>query len=129
VSPNWFIQLYLLTKRSIMAFRNSHLQQSMESLLFLFTAVIIAVLYKDVPPHLQKSIQDIKGVLFIMSSEGLFTYSYSVMYLFPTYYPLLRRETGEKLYSFSAFYVSKILLLVSFDFGRPQRGRICFQNF
>jgi hypothetical protein len=112
-----------------MAFRNSHRQQTMETFLFLFTACIIAVLYKDVPPHLQKSIQDIKGVLFIMSTEGLFTYSYSVMYLFPTYYPLLRRETGEKLYSFSAFYVSKILLLVSWDFGERCVASKFLENF
>jgi ATP-binding cassette, subfamily G (WHITE), eye pigment precursor transporter len=96
-----------------MALRNSYKQRCLESSLYLFTGVIIAFLYYGVPPHYQKSIQDIKGAIFILSSEALFTHSYGVMYLFPTYYPLLRRETGEKLYSLSAFYVSKILLLVS----------------
>lgn len=58
--------------------------------------------------------QDISGALFCLINEIVFTYSYFVVFLIPEQYALIRRETGEELYSISAFYVSKIIILVRF---------------
>lgn len=70
------------------------------------------MLYGSVKPITQTAIQDIRGAIFIITTEVLFTFTYCVMWIIPAQLPLLRREIGEKIYRLSAFYVSKVLLLV-----------------
>lgn len=77
------------------------------------TAFVIGLLYSQVKPNTQESVQDITGALFTLITESVFTFGYFVVYLIPEQMPLLRREVGEELYSLSAFYVSKVVTLVS----------------
>lgn len=74
---------------------------------------MIGLLYSQVKPNTQESVQDITGALFTLITESVFTFGYFVVYLIPEQMPLLRREVGEELYSLSAFYVSKVVTLVS----------------
>uniref|UniRef100_A0A1S4GVS0 Uncharacterized protein n=1 Tax=Anopheles gambiae TaxID=7165 RepID=A0A1S4GVS0_ANOGA len=80
--------------------------------IFLFTSVVIASLYYDVRPVSQTSIQDIRGALFLMISELVYTISYGVFYTFPAEMPLIRREVGEKSYTLSMYYLHKVLYSV-----------------
>ena len=48
----------------------------------------------------------------MMSSELLYTIGNSILYITPQELPILRREAGEKLYSLSAYYVHRVLLMV-----------------
>ena len=77
-----------------------------------FTSVVIASLYYDVRPVSQTSIQDIRGALFLMISELVYTISYGVFYTFPAEMPLIRREVGEKSYTLSMYYLHKVLYSV-----------------
>lgn len=48
----------------------------------------------------------------MLATEVLFTFIYAVFFLFYEVLPLLRKETGDRLYSLSAYYVSIVLLMV-----------------
>uniref|UniRef100_A0A182FFZ5 Uncharacterized protein n=1 Tax=Anopheles albimanus TaxID=7167 RepID=A0A182FFZ5_ANOAL len=80
--------------------------------IFLFTSIVIASLYFEVRPISQTAIQDIRGALFLMISELVYTISYGVFYTFPSEMPLVRREVGEKTYNLSVYYAHKALLSV-----------------
>uniref|UniRef100_A0A182QUQ2 ABC transporter domain-containing protein n=1 Tax=Anopheles farauti TaxID=69004 RepID=A0A182QUQ2_9DIPT len=80
--------------------------------IFLFTSVVIASLYYEVRPMSQTSIQDIRGALFLMVSELVYTISYGVFYTFPSEMPLIRREVGEKTYNLSVYYLHKVVYSV-----------------
>jgi hypothetical protein len=59
----------------------------------------------------QRWIQDIRGLLYLITSEVFFTRAYSVFNTFPQEIPVFLREAG--LYSASAYYFSKMISLVS----------------
>jgi hypothetical protein len=61
------------------------------------------------------SVQDVRGFLTILATEILFTFVYSVFFLFYEVLPLLRKESGDKLYSLSAYYTSIVILMVRDD--------------
>jgi hypothetical protein len=58
----------------------------------------------------QMWIQDIRGLLYLITSEVFFTGAYSVFNTFPGEIPIFLRESG--LYSASAYYISKVVTLV-----------------
>lgn len=76
-------------------------------------ALIITVVYSGVSFDSPSAVQDIKGFLLILATEVLFSFVYAVFILFYEVLPLLRKETGNRLYSLSAYYVSIVLLMVS----------------
>lgn len=78
----------------------------------IFSIVIVAV-YSGISMDSDSSVQDVKGFLVILATEALFTFVYAVFTLTYEVLPLLRKETGDRLYSFSAFYVSLIMMMVS----------------
>lgn len=78
----------------------------------MFSFVISAV-YSNVNLKSESAVQDIKGFLNILAMEVLFTFVYAVFTLVYEMLPLLRKETGDRLYSLSAYYVSLCLLVVS----------------
>jgi hypothetical protein len=69
--------------------------------------------YSGVSFDSDTSVQDIKGFLVILATEVLFTFVYAVFFLFYEVLPILRKETGDRLYSLSAYYVSLVMLIVS----------------
>lgn len=74
----------------------------------------------DVDATGQKSIQDISGFVFNLTAQIIFATAYNVVYYYPSQMPVLRRETGEHLYSLSAFYVANLLG------GIPRSAVECF---
>jgi hypothetical protein len=58
----------------------------------------------------QSWIQDIRGLLYLITSEVYFTSAYSVFNTFPQEIPVFVRESG--LYPASAYYFSKMVTLV-----------------
>lgn len=75
-------------------------------------ALTIAGLYIDTNGHDQPSVQSVQGALFILSAEVIFSTSYGVAHTYPTYLPIIRRETGENVYRLSAYYISNIICLI-----------------
>ncbi|XP_055536763.1 protein brown isoform X1 [Wyeomyia smithii] len=108
----WSTQLWLLLHRGILDSVRNIREYVTVTLLFLITSVTISTLYFQVTPTNQTAIQDIRGALFLMLCELLYTISYAVFYMFPQELPLLRREVGEQTYRLSAYYAHKALLTV-----------------
>ncbi|XP_062549558.1 protein brown [Armigeres subalbatus] len=108
----WSSQLYLLVRRGVIDSVRNIRQHAIVTLLFLITSITISALYFPVKPTSQTAIQDIRGALFLMICELLYTISYAVFYEFPHEMPLLRREVGEQMYRLSAYYAHKVLLTV-----------------
>ncbi|XP_053687194.1 protein brown [Sabethes cyaneus] len=108
----WLTQLSLLLHRGIIDSARSIREYVTVTMLFLITSVTISTLYFQVTPTNQTAIQDIRGALFLMICELLYTISYAVFYMFPQELPLLRREVGERTYRLSAYYAHKALLTV-----------------
>jgi hypothetical protein len=61
----------------------------------------------------QRGVQAIQGALFIFVTENTFSPMYSVLALFPQEMPLFMREHRSGLYSVSAYYLSKMVAMVS----------------
>lgn len=76
-------------------------------------SIIITAVYSGISFESDSSVQDIKGFLVILATEVLFSFVYAVFMLIYEVLPLLRKETGDRLYSLSAYYVSLVLLMVS----------------
>lgn len=108
----WPSQLYLLLHRGIIDSVRNIRQHVIVTLLFLITSITISALYFHVTPSSQTAIQDIRGALFLIICELIYTTSYAVFYVFPQQMPLLRREVGERMYRLSAYYAHKVLLTV-----------------
>lgn len=58
--------------------------------------------------------------MFNLTAQIIFATAYNVVYYYPSKLPVLRRETGEHIYSLSAFYVANVL-----D-GIPRSAVECF---
>lgn len=65
-------------------------------------------LYRHSTGRTQETVRDVLGVFLLMSCGIIFTQCYSVMNLYQDNMPVLRRETNEHIYNFSAYYVAEI---------------------
>lgn len=63
-----------------------------------------------------------QGFFFILSCEILFSSMYRILYTYFTLTPLLRRETTERIYTLSAYYVADTLTDLPFICIRPLCG-------
>jgi hypothetical protein len=75
------------------------------------SSLVIACCYVGVSGTTQQGIQDIRGVLWLMTSEVCFNLSYSALYAFEGELPIFKREVGN--YSCSAYFMSRFLSYVS----------------
>lgn len=74
------------------------------------TALMFSLCFMNTEAGTQMWIQDIRGLLYLITSEVFFTGAYSVFNTFPGEIPIFLRESG--LYSASAYYISKVVTLV-----------------
>ncbi|KAL7048844.1 hypothetical protein ACKWTF_003504 [Chironomus riparius] len=109
---SWLCQCKVIAHRSILNFVRYPNHYLIELLiLFIFSLVIMSV-YSNISLDSESSVQDIKGFLIILATEILFTFVYAVFTLVYVELPLLRKETGNRLYSLSAYYVTIVLLMI-----------------
>ncbi|KAL7737634.1 hypothetical protein ACLKA6_007742 [Drosophila palustris] len=112
----WIYQVYLLLVR----FMTEDLRNIKSGLIgfgfFMITAVTLSLMYSGVGGLTQRTVQDVRGSLFMLSTEMIFTFSYGVMYIFPSALPIIRREVGEGTYSLSAYYVALVISFVPVAF-------------
>lgn len=72
----------------------------------------MGIVYAKTDDNDQKSVQDINGLIITVVFEIVFTSAYNIVFYYPSKMPILRRETGEKLYSLSAFYVAYLICTI-----------------
>ncbi|XP_042225060.1 protein scarlet-like [Homarus americanus] len=106
--PNWWIQLYWLTWRSLLdSYRNPDVH-AIRILQKIIMALLIGVCYTNVTLN-QAGVQDIEGVLFIFITENTFPSVYAVLNIFPQELPLFLREYKNGIYRCDIYYISKML--------------------
>lgn len=81
-------------------------------------------LYQNVTGETQESIQDVQGIFFILTCEIVFSTLYRILNFYMHNLPLLRRETHERIYSLSAYYVAECLCDAPFLSIKPMIGLI-----
>lgn len=72
----------------------------------------MAAVYSETSGRTQEGIQGVRGALFAISVEVIFTTSYSVIHFYPSQMPILRRETNEHIYKFSAYYLAETICVL-----------------
>lgn len=85
---------------------------------------MLSVLYTNLSGHTQESIQNVHGVFYILACETVFTTLFRILHTYLAGTPLIRRETNERVYTLSAFYVADCLTDVPFLFIRPLIGLV-----
>lgn len=76
----------------------------------------MSLAFMDVRLTSLAGVQSVRGLLYLIVSEVVFTHSYAVFHTFPAELPIYLRESH--LYSSSAYYVGKVLATVSSALGR-----------
>lgn len=74
--------------------------------------------YSKTSGRTQESIQDVRGAIFMLLSEVIFSSCYSVLSFYPSQMPMLRREINENMYNFSAFYIAETLWKIPYGIIR-----------
>lgn len=77
---------------------------------------LMPIAYSGTTGRTQESIQDVKGAIFLIIAEVIFTAIYRVANSYTSQIPILRREIHENLYHFSAYYFTEILTRMPYDF-------------
>ncbi|XP_044741750.1 protein scarlet-like [Chrysoperla carnea] len=110
---NYFTQFYWLMWRDSTAIKRSKRQTLIRFLLYMFIALLLATPYASITDGIgQKNIQNIEGLLYLIITETIFTFSYSVLHTFPSELPQMLREVGNGLYKPAPFYLCKMFLAI-----------------
>lgn len=88
----------------------------------------MGLLYTNLTGTVQEDVQNIQGIIFIITCEIVFSTTYRILYFYLASTPLLRRETNERIYDLSAYYVANILSDMPFLSIRPLLGLIITYN-
>nr|CAD7196571.1 unnamed protein product [Timema douglasi] len=74
--------------------------------------LLISLPYLNLNSDEQTGIQNMQGLMYLIVTETIFTYTYSVFHTFPQEIPLLLREIGNGLYKPGPYYISKMIILI-----------------
>lgn len=69
----------------------------------------MTLVYRNANDRDQETAQNARGILVVVTSEIILGISFTVILCYPLMLPLIRRETGEHVYTLSAFYVARLL--------------------
>ncbi|KAJ0182742.1 hypothetical protein K1T71_002111 [Dendrolimus kikuchii] len=108
---NWFKQVHLLLWRLSLTLKRevkNHLLQLFLSVMV--SALILGTCYSGISGTTQRGVQDIRGFLWLITSEVSFSLSYSALYVFEFEMSLFKREVG--IYKCSAYLVSRFLSFI-----------------
>ncbi|XP_034253078.1 LOW QUALITY PROTEIN: protein scarlet-like [Thrips palmi] len=107
---SWFTEVSWLVWREVVDARRQNSRVFAQLALFLVTAAIMSLAFMDVRLTSLAGVQSVRGLLYLIVSEVVFTHSYAVFHTFPAELPIYLRESD--LYSSSAYYVGKVLATV-----------------
>lgn len=114
---SWLTEVrWLLWRESVDGRRNKN-RFFTQLFMFLVTATIMSFSFMDVTLSSLAGVQSVRGLLYLIVSEVVFTHSYAVFYTFPAGLPVYLREVD--LYSSSAYYATKVLATVPRALVKP----------
>ncbi|KAF7991387.1 hypothetical protein HCN44_002949 [Aphidius gifuensis] len=106
-------QLEWLTWRSYIDYKRNWSTIILRFSMYMLIGLLLAVPYVHVTDNIdQRSIQNMQGLMYLVVTETVFTFNYSVFYTFPKELPLLLRDMASGLYYPGPFYFSKIAVLI-----------------
>lgn len=88
----------------------------------------MGLLFTDLTGRTQENIQNIQGIFFTLTCEIMFSTMYRILNVYLMRTPLLRRETNERIYQLSAYYVADCLSDMPFLSVRPFFGLLITYN-
>ncbi|KAK7789772.1 hypothetical protein R5R35_013940 [Gryllus longicercus] len=106
----WMVKLYWLIWRNVMDSLRTKLGHFQQAAVFLVTSLMLAIFYSNIFTHTQQGIQDVHGLLYLISSEVYFTSTYRVLNTFPQEISVFTKE--KDLYPTSAYYIAKIITTI-----------------
>lgn len=114
-----FLQIKWLVWRSAIATGRSFKNKIVHIILHMLAAALIGVCYASSSISDEYRFQNVSGAIVITITQLLFTEMYAVIGVFPMEFALYLRE--KALYSHFAYFVSSVLVVVSFV--APRRTR------
>lgn len=75
------------------------------------SSLVLGTCYVDISGTTQRGVQDIRGFLWLITSEVCFSLSYNALFVFEHEMSLFKREVG--VYRCSAYFVARFLSFVS----------------
>ncbi|KAL4713957.1 hypothetical protein ACJJTC_015611 [Scirpophaga incertulas] len=103
---SWVKEVQLLLWRSSLTLQRDVKEQIIQ--LFsniIVTAIVVSTFFAGVSGTTQRGIQDMSGLLWLMTSETSFIFAYSSLFAFEAELPLFKREVGT--YSCSSYLACK----------------------
>lgn len=110
-APGYIKQLYWLTWRNIIHLMRNSSDILLRAILYMLIALLIATPYTNLRVD-QTGIQNVQGLMYLIITETIFTFSYSVFHTFPSEIPVLLREIANGIYNPGPYYISKMLVLI-----------------
>lgn len=109
----WATQIFVLLKRAFVIGRRDLGETFMNSSSCIMIALGIGIVFSGEAKNSQAAIADAQGMFFNTIAQ-IYFYTYkSIVAVFTPELPVVRKETGENLYSISSYYIMKFLSLVS----------------
>ncbi|XP_022821306.1 protein white-like isoform X2 [Spodoptera litura] len=111
VQRNWFKQVHLLLWRLSLTLKRELRNQILQLFItVVITSMVLGVAYVGATGTTQRGVQEIRGFLWLLTSEVSFGVSYSALYAFEYEISLFKREVG--VYKCSAYFVSRFLSFI-----------------
>lgn len=121
----WPNQVWVQLRRAIVIGRRDLSETFMNSSSCIIIALGIGILYGGRAKDPQSAISDAQGMFFNVIAQ-LYFYTYkSIVAVFTPELPVVRKETGENLYSISSYYIMKFFSLV----GHCLRWHFIFEEW
>ncbi|XP_072155103.1 protein scarlet isoform X2 [Bemisia tabaci] len=79
--------------------------------LYALVMLMVSVPYADLQIN-QTGIQNLQGLLYSAMAEIIFSSAYSVLFTFPEEIPVFLYDVGDNVYSTSAYYTSKVVMML-----------------
>lgn len=111
IQRNWFKQVHLLLWRLSLTLKREIKNQLLQLFIsVVVTSMVLGVAYVGASGTTQRGVQEIRGFLWLITSEVSFGVSYSALYAFEYEIALFKRESG--VYMCSAYFVSRFLSFI-----------------
>ncbi|KAK2584947.1 hypothetical protein KPH14_002540 [Odynerus spinipes] len=104
--PGWITQFSWLSWRIYKRKRRTIFSDGFSWISFLISMTVVSIFFSGSDSHTQNGVQNVRGALYMMTSEIVFTVAYSVIYELPVDTVNYRRETsmyGPAVYYFATF--------------------------
>ncbi|XP_055320622.1 protein brown-like isoform X2 [Sitodiplosis mosellana] len=124
----WVKQVWILLQRTAINARRNLKKMSVALICYLVPFVSFGIFYSNLTGTVQEDVQNIQGIFFMLVCEIMFSVMYRCLNFCLASTPLLRRETNERIYGLSAYYVAEVLSDLPFFAIRPLCGLIITYN-